>query len=234
MHTLRPFCFVVPLVLVPWVVHAHISLKGSNAGPAFAGASDVFVFGVGHGCEADGAALDTTSVTVEIPAGVTSVRPELSGFDEATIEKDAAGAIVSVTWTKDKALAEDIAYYGLKLRFKPPDAPFTQLKFPAHQTCRSANGETEVTTDWVGDEGETDVEPAPTVIVLPARAPGWNKYTVENDITELALFFADAQIVWQGTAAYSASASTAELIDGTEGVTALTKIRAKKEFWVKY
>lgn len=234
MRLSSPLRFIVPLALVPWLAHAHISLKGSSGGPAFAGATDVFVFGVGHGCEADGAALDTTSVTIEIPAGVTSVRPDLSGFDEVSVEKDDTGAVVSVTWTKDKALAEDIAYYGLKLRFKPPEAPFTELKFPAHQTCKSADGETEVTTDWVGDEGETDVEPAPTAIVFPTRAAGWNKYTVESDITDLSRFFSDAQIVWQGTAAYSASASTTELIEGTEGVAALSKIKAKKEFWVKY
>lgn len=179
MRVHRSFRFIIPGLLLPWLAHAHISLKGSSGGPALGGVTDVFVFGVGHGCEADGVALDTTSVTIEIPAGVSSVRPDLSGFDEVSIGKDDTGAVVSVTWSKDKALPDDIAYYGLRLRMKPPEAPFTKLKFPAHQTCKSADGETEVITDWVGDEGETDVEPAPVVNVLPVRAAGWNKYTVE-------------------------------------------------------
>jgi uncharacterized protein YcnI len=230
----RSLRFIVPLALVPWLAQAHISLKGSNGGPAFGGMTDVFVFGVGHGCEADGVALDTTSVTVEIPAGVTSVRPELSGFDEVKVETDDTGAVARVTWTKSQALSTDVAYYGLRLRMKPPEAPFTKLKFPAHQTCKSADGETEVTTEWVGDEGEEGVEPAPVVTLLPARAPGWNKYTAETDISDLGSLFSDAQIVWQGTAAYSPSASTTELIEETEGATALAKIKAKKEFWVKY
>lgn len=122
----------------------------------------------------------------------------------------------------------------LTMRLKPPEAPFSMLKFPAHQTCRSEDGETEVTVDWVGDEGDADVEPAPVLRILPARSSGWNQYRVEEDIEDLPTFFADAQIVWQGSAAYSSSAGTTELIEGTEGVTALTKIQAKKEFWVKY
>lgn len=230
----RPLRFTAFLLVLPWLAQAHISLKGSSGGPAFVGVTDVFVFGVGHGCEADGVALDTTSVTVEIPAGVSSVRPELSGFDSVKVETDDTGAVVRVTWIKEKALEADVASYGLRLRFKPPEAPFTRLKFPAYQTCKSAEGETEVTTEWVGAEGESDVEPAPGVTILPTRTPGWNKYTVTDEIADLAGFFSDAQIVWQGASAYSVSPATTELIEGTAGVTGLTKIKAKKEFWVKY
>lgn len=218
-------------ILVPVLAQAHISIKSS---PAVGALTDVVVFGVGHGCEADGDNLDTISVTIEVPKGVTSIRPELSGFDNVSLETDKAGLVTAVTWTKSQALQDDIAYYELRVRLKTPDAPFTQLKFPAHQRCASADGETEATVDWVGDEGDPDLEPAPVLTVLPAHSAGWNKYTVEEDITSLEVFFSDAQIVWQGSAAYSSNPTTTELIAETDGVSSLVKIKANKEFWVKY
>lgn len=216
---------------LPTIAQAHVSIKSSAA---FAGVSDVVVFGVGHGCEAEGANLDTTSVTVEIPPGVTSVRPELGAFDDVSLETDKTGAVVAVTWTKERALGDDIAYYELRLRLKAPDVPFTTLLFPAHQTCKSADGETEQVVDWVGDVDDADVEPAPLLHVLPARFPGWNKFTVDNDVKDLAAFFADAEIVWAGKAAYSINPATMDLIAETEGVSSLSKIEAGTEIWVKY
>lgn len=216
---------------IPLLADAHVSLK---SGPAFAAVSDVVVFGVGHGCEGDGANMDTTSVTIEIPEGVTSVRPELSGFDQISLETDKTGAVVAVTWTKDTPLSDDIAFYELKLRLKTPDAPFSVLKFPAHQICTSSDGETETVVDWIGEEGDTDVEPAPLLTVLPARYPGWNKFSVEDDITDLEVFFSDAQIVWQGKAAFSINPATVELISDTDGVSSLAKIKAGTDIWVKY
>lgn len=231
MRIRRAVALTAAAILIPVLAEAHISIKSS---PAVAAATDVVVFGVGHGCEGDGANLDTTSVTIEIPQGVTSIRPELSGFDNVSLETDKAGLVTAVTWTKDQALADDIAYYELRLRLKAPDAPFTQLKFPAHQHCTSADGETEATVDWVGDEGDPDIEPAPVLTVLPAHSAGWNKYTVDEEIASLDVFFSDAQIVWQGSAAYSSNPTTTELIAETDGVSSLAKIKANKEFWVKY
>lgn len=216
---------------IPAIAQAHVSFRSDTA---FADLTDVVVFGVGHGCEADGANLDTTSVTVEIPKGVTSVRPELGVFDDISLETDKTGAVIAVTWTKDRALADDIAFYELRLRLKAPDAPFTTLAFPAHQTCKSADGETEQVVDWVGEEGDPDVEPAPLLHLLPARFPGWNKFTVEEDIQDLAAFFADAEIVWAGKSAYSVNPATVELIADTEGVSSLSEIEAGTEIWVKY
>lgn len=218
-------------ILVPVLAHAHVSIQ---SGPAFAQVSEVVTFGVGHGCEGDESTLDTTSVTVEIPEGVTSVRPELSGFEEVSLKTDKTGAVVAVTWSKDKALPDDISYYELKLRLKAPAAPFSIIKFPAHQTCISVDGKTETVVDWVGEEGEADVEPAPLLYVLPARFPGWNEFTVEDNIEDLAGFFADAQIVWSGKSAFSINPATVDLIADTEGVSSLSKIKAGSTIWVKY
>ncbi|MES1173411.1 MAG: DUF1775 domain-containing protein, partial [Myxococcales bacterium] len=86
--------------LVSTTAHAHISIA---SGPAFANASQEVTFGVGHGCEG----ADTYRVQVEIPAGVTSVRPETSDFGQADVELDAAGTVVAVTWTKPEASVLD-------------------------------------------------------------------------------------------------------------------------------
>jgi len=210
--------------------HAHISIA---SGPAFANASGEVAFGVGHGCEG----ADTYRVQIDIPAGVTSVRPETSDFGQVDVETDAAGTVVSVTWTKSDAsvLDSDTQYYKLLVRLKAPDQAFTKIYFPAHQTCRAKDG-TETVVDWVGidEPADSTVEPAPTLYLLPARFPGWNKFTVNTAVDDLKGFFADAQIVWSGSKAYSINPATTELIAGTSGTSALTSIADGEQIWVKY
>jgi uncharacterized protein YcnI len=221
--------------LLAWrTAEAHVSIA---SGPAFANTTQQITFGVGHGCSG----ADTVSVRVEIPASVTSVRPMRSDFGKVSVEKDATGAVTAVVWQKADAdvLSDDVAYYALVVRMKVPNAPFTTIYFPAHQTCRGADGGVSA-VDWVGaptaggsvDAG--DSEPAPALNIVPARAPGWNKVTAPIAVSSLATFFSDALIVWKGTAAYSASAATTDLIKGTPGVTSLTAIGAGDELWVKY
>ena len=72
------------------------------------------------------------------------------------------------------------------------------------------------------------------LVILPTRKPGWNKYVVPQAVPDVAALFGDAQIVWKGTAAYSPSPTTTELIAATSGVTALTSLAANDEIWVKY
>jgi periplasmic copper chaperone A len=211
--------------------HAHVSL---TSGPGYANQSQVLNFGVGHGCEG----ADTVRVEITIPKEATNIRAMPSPFGDAQVKLDDAGVVSSVVFSKDKARAVDDAYYQLSIRIKVPDAPFTTLYFPAKQVCRSADGK-ETTVDWAalpGDppkEGETEAEPAPALTVLPVRYPGWNKITVEKGVKDLKVFD-DAQIVWQGNAAYSSNPATADLIKSEDGVTQLSEIKAGAEIWVKY
>jgi len=218
---------------VSTAANAHISIA---SGPGFANTTQEIVFGVGHGC----AGADTYKVRIQIPAGVTSVRPVRSDFGKVSVEKDAAGTITALAWQKADAdaLDADIAYYKLIVRLRPPNAPFTTLVLPATQTCRAADG-TMSTVDWAmlpgaptPDAGEA--EPAPTLPLVPAHRPGWNKLTVPVAVTDLATYFGDAQIVWKGAAAYSPSAATTDQIKATSGVTALSALAANDEIWVKY
>jgi periplasmic copper chaperone A len=212
---------------------AHISIA---SGPGFANTTQEITFGVGHGC----AGADTYRVRVTIPAGVTSVRPLRSDFGKVSVEKDTAGIITGVTWQKADAdaLDGDLAYYKLVIRMRVPNQPFTSVFFPTLQTCRAADG-TLSTTDWkmlptdpIVDGGAD--EPAPELKVLPARKPGWNKFTVAQAVSDLNAVFGDAQIVWKGSAAFSPNPTTVELIGATSGVTALTSLAANDEIWVKY
>jgi uncharacterized protein YcnI len=219
-------------LLLGAAAQAHIELA---SGAATSNATNEVVFGIGHGCSG----ADTYRVKIDIPAGVTSVRPMRSDFAIPTIEKDTAGNVTSVTWQKpvSDALDTDIAYYALVIRLKTPDQPLTNLYFQAHQTCRAADG-TLSTVEWTDlpstPNGQQTGNPAPALKVVPARMAGWNKFTVPAQMSDLSVFFKDAQIVWKGTAAYSANPNIAAQITGTSGVTALTTLDAGDEVWVKY
>jgi len=217
------------LLLAPAIASAHISV---SSGPGFANTTQEIVFGVGHGC----AGADTYTVRIEIPAGVTSVRPVRSDFGKVSVEKNAAGDVTAVVWQKadQELLDSDISYYKLAVRLKVPNKPFTTLYFPTRQTCKASDG-TLSSSDWVGTPTSgAGVEPAPALNIVPARKPGWNKFTVPSALANLGVFFGDAQIVWRGTEAYSPNPATAELVKGTSGVSTLTELRANDEIWVKY
>ncbi|HYQ26409.1 MAG TPA: YcnI family protein [Polyangiaceae bacterium] len=229
-HTILSVTFFGFAALVSATAQAHVSIA---SGPAFANTSQEVSFGVGHGC----AEADTYRVQVEIPAGVTSVRPETSDFGQVDVETDAAGTVVAVTWTKSDAsvLPADTQYYKLVVRLKPPDRPFTTVYLPAHQTCRAADG-SETIVDWVGinDAADSAIEPAPALNLVPARLPGWNKFTLATPVDDLVRFFGDAQIVWSGNQAFSVNPATSELIGATSGVSALTSLAEGAQIWVKY
>lgn len=220
---------------IPAIASAHVSL---SSGPAAANKSQIISFAVGHGCtDTAGKKLDTVEVTVTIPAGVTGVRGLRSDFGNPTYTKSGAN-ITAITWTKPAGdlLDGDDSYYEVKLRAKVPDMPFSTLQWNVTQVCEDSVTHAQITVPWDQPEGSTTGEPAPVMIVVPARTTGWNKYTSGRALTieEVALYFGDALIVWRGNAAYSSNANTAAMIAGTAGVVALDAVAANDEIWVKY
>ena len=213
---------------------AHITVI---SGPAFANGTQEVTFGVAHGCSG----VDTSSVRLEIPAAVTSVRAEHSDFGAVSVETDATGVVTAVDWQKPDSdlLASDVAYYKLVVRIKIPNAPFTTLYFRAHQTCKTSAGATS-TVDWVGlptdpvVDGGTAAEPAPALVIVPARQPGWNNFTVPVAVSSLSTYFPDALIVWKDSAAYSVNMTTTSLIAATPGASALSSLAANDQIWVRY
>jgi uncharacterized protein YcnI len=220
-------------LLVSAKAQAHISATS----PATANSTQEITFGVGHGC----GVVDTFQIEVQIPAGVSNVRPLHGGvFGNPKLVKDeATGVLKSIRWTKNVAdVADgDPNYYKLAIRAKLPDAPFTTLYFKTTQTCRDASG-VETTEEWFAEgesEGhsETGPAPSPAVYLLPARTAGWNKFVVTQAIKDLSVFN-DAQIVWADNKAYSANAVTKAFIESEPGTQLLTEIPANTEIWVKY
>ena len=210
-------------LLASGAASAHISI---SSGPGFANKTQIVTFGVGHGCEGS----DTRKVRVEIPESVTTVRALNSDLGAATVETNSTGAVTAVVWEKlaSQLLDADTNYYTLSVRIRIPDAPFTALYFPAYQTCGTGAEELEVA--WAEPVPEEQVpegkEAAPALQILPARVPGWNKFKVPRDISDLSSYFSDALIVWRGEAAYSSNPLTAEAIGSTEGVSELSELEA--------
>jgi periplasmic copper chaperone A len=210
---------------------AHVSMKG----PGIADSTQVVTFGVGHGCEG----ADTVAIEISIPEDVTTVRALVgpAGFGEAVLTVDDAMLVTAVKWEKADARPADDQYYQFGLRIKVPNTPFKTILFPAKQTCRNADGE-EIVANWnlspeeAAEGGEHALE-APHLTIVPPRKTGWNKYTVEDKIEDLAIFD-DAQIVWLDDAAYSSNEATQELIASDDEVDELTEIAAGSEIWVKY
>jgi uncharacterized protein YcnI len=235
--TLTSTAVLAAVALAAPVVQAHVSV---SSGPGFADKTQEVTFGVGHGC----AGADTLSIRVQIPADVTSIRALRSDLGPARVEKNAAGVVTAVIWSKPAAeiVEGDPNYYRATLRLRVPNKPFTTLYFPTIQTCRTPAG-VESTAEWVAvpgngpDGGAPDAaepEPAPALVIVPARQPGWNKFTVPAALSDLSAFFADAQIVWVGGSAWSANPSTAELIKSEPNTQTLVTIPAGSTVWARY
>ncbi|MCP3100297.1 DUF1775 domain-containing protein [Myxococcus sp. K15C18031901] len=216
---------------------AHVAASG----PAYANTTAEIQLTVGHGCSGS----DTYRLKVTLPEGLGGVRPLDSVFGKATLEKDANGTVTAIVWTRaatSEVLPADTHFHRVALRARLPDKPFTTLFFPTTQTCLDATGK-ELTVEWVGtssghDHGSdsgttTEPEPAPSVFLLPARSPGWNKYTVNEHVHDLSVFN-DALIVWAGDKAYSANPVTKGLIETEKDTGVLTEIHPGTEIWVKY
>ena len=227
--------------LLTVVAHLALSHVSITSGPATANVSQEVSFGVGHGCNAD----DTYTIKIQIPTGVTSVRPMPNSFGKATVEKDGVtGNVTTVTYQKadPDLLPGDQQFYRLVVRLKPPNAPFTKVFFAVTQTCKSATTGALTVVEWKEttphnpDAGTMD-EPAAELLLLPARKAGWNRYTLSVAVAaaDLPFFFGDATILWRGSEAYSTNVNTAAQIAATSGVSKLAGgLAASQEIWVKY
>lgn len=237
---LYSFCATLgAAVLTSHLASAHITI----AGPAYAKGSFIGAFSVAHGCEnAAGTGMyDTSSVTIDVPSSVTSIRAVDSTLGKAVVTLSGT-TVTHITWSKNQSdiLSSDVDFYQLPVKMTMPDAAWTTVYFFAHQDCMDTQGHT-AHVDWVGLAGQTAAlpdgapppEPAPNLVLLPARTPGWNKFTVTQHLTSLTIFN-DAEIVWAGNAAYSVNPNYQALIGMEPNTTALTDIPAGTDIWVKY
>lgn len=118
---------------------AHI---GTTPSKAPAGQTSVIGFTVGHGCEGS----PTRSVTIRLPAGITSAKPRpkqgwtiqikrgrlpqpVKDFDGNTVRT----GVLEVTWAGGNL--PDAYYDTFELRLGLPNAPGRTLYFPTVQRC---------------------------------------------------------------------------------------------------
>ena len=147
---------------------AHVT---ANPGEAAAGGYTYHQFRVGHGCEAS----PTTKVTIFIPDGVISVKPEVEpGWKSATVigaitPYDNHGETISegvkeVSFTAAAPLPDDqMTQFGVSM--KMPDKAGETLWFPVVQVCQTGE------TRWIdiAVEGQEEPEtPAPGIKLTAA------------------------------------------------------------------
>jgi periplasmic copper chaperone A len=166
MHKLLIAATVGAALLAVPVATAHISPTQSSAA---AGSSAIIGFTVGHGCEGS----PTRKVTIQIPAGVTSAKPQPKPGWRITIKrgtlpqpvKDFAGktvrvGVLSVTWTGGPL--PDAYFDSFTLRLGMPPTAGKTLYFKTVQQCVKG------VERWIqipaAGQGEPD-SPAPAVKV---------------------------------------------------------------------
>jgi uncharacterized protein YcnI len=160
-HLLLP----ILLALLTTPALAHVTANPDNA---VAGKYFQTSFRISHGC--DGSA--TASVSVRIPEGVMSVRPQAKPGWKITVTKRkldqpvktghgkiVTEAVSEVTWS---GRLEDDQYDEFGLMMKLPDIAGETLWFPTVQTCRKGENR------WVdipapGQEWHAVERPAPFV-----------------------------------------------------------------------
>jgi uncharacterized protein YcnI len=154
------------LLLIAGPAWAHVTVSPEEAAPdSFA----TLNFQVPHGC--DGSA--TVSLSVQIPAGVVSVKPQVKPGWEITIEEgtlpepvDYFGetlteGVLSVTWTGGPLEDHYMDMFGMSVKLPNTEGP---VFFPAIQTCEQGE------TAWIQipAEGQTEEdleEPAPSMVL---------------------------------------------------------------------
>jgi periplasmic copper chaperone A len=238
------------------VALAHVGVVNVQTPFAVAGKTYELVLAVPHGCaytttSGTEDSADTYKIEVSIPAGFVGVRPIIDGvFGKPRLAKDANGAVTTITWEKPAALdsTADDQSYRVALRSTAPSAPFTTAQFNVKQSCRNPAGGADLVVDWA-NYGTPATNQSPKVKIYPARAPGWNKYSIAANQEQhgaaavkafLADYFADAQIVWvapgthDGHGGYSASAETTTASYYAIADEAALMLHANEVLWVKF
>jgi uncharacterized protein YcnI len=155
------------------LVASPVALAHVTANPAEAPTDSfaMIAFRVPHGCDES----PTTSLTIQIPPGVTSVAPQaVPGWEVSVVEGPLAEPVEShgetitegvteVTWTGGPLDPHQFTDFGLSMKL--PNAEGETLHFPAVQTCEEGE------TRWIQlpVEGEPEPEePAPALLLTAA------------------------------------------------------------------
>jgi uncharacterized protein YcnI len=138
---------------------AHMGLAVEGAGAA--GTTNLFGFGAGHGCGTS----PTTAVRIQIPAGITSVRPVAKPGWEITITTNADGGVTQIDFTGGNLPNEWYDQFWIRARIDAAVATGTNIHFPVIQEC------VEGANNWIAIPVEGQPEPAEPAPGFTVHAP---------------------------------------------------------------
>ncbi|MDY0945695.1 YcnI family protein [Frigoribacterium sp. CFBP9039] len=151
----------------PLAASAHVELEASSTAPA---TLSVLTFAVGHGCEGS----PTTSLAIELPAGVQSVTPTVKPGWTITESAPPADPTVleatTVTYTADTPLPDGFRDTVEISALLPVDGQAGDLvAFPTVQTCESGSYAWSELPSSDPDDPEPN-EPAPALVLTDATS----------------------------------------------------------------
>lgn len=170
MSVRRPVLVIAVVSALTTLAAPAMAHTTANPDTTAAGSYAVVDMRVPHGC--DGAA--TAVLDVQIPAGVTSVKPEFVPGWTATTEigeydepieihgEEVTEGVVAVTWTADEGQElPDTQFRNFGISVKFPDAAGETLYFPAVQTC--VDGSESAWIEIPSEDGEELDSPSPAI-----------------------------------------------------------------------
>jgi uncharacterized protein YcnI len=148
----------------PASAHASVQMYGETAKSGGYGA--IFLR-IPHAA----AGLSTNIVEVQIPEGVTSVKPQrISGWTEKVVFAADGKTATSVIWSGGDL--PDTAFQDFGLQVKFPATPGATLYFKTVQTLSDGSLASWIEIPAAGVDGHTLAKPAPTVTLAAAPATG--------------------------------------------------------------
>jgi uncharacterized protein YcnI len=150
--------FAAALTLaVPASAHIGIAVNGAGA----AGTTNLFGFGAGHGCGTS----PTIAFRIQIPAGITSVRPVAKPGWEITITTNADVGVTQIDFTGGNLPNEWYDQFWIRARIDAAVETGTKIHFPVVQEC------VEGANNWITIPVEGQPEPAEPAPGFTVNAP---------------------------------------------------------------
>lgn len=184
----------------PVSAHASVQLYGATAN---AGGYGAFFVRIPHGCEK----LPTDTVEVSIPAGFSSIRPQLVAGWTAETVKDANGATTAVRWSGGSLPDSQFADFGVNVKYPTTAGAYP---IPVIQYCGTSS------SAWIevaapGQDPHELSKPAPVLTVTENTGDGHGAGHAVTSVGELSaeimsahghqghlLVIADLPSTWRG------------------------------------
>jgi len=148
----------------PASAHATVQMYGEEAKAGSYGA--VFIR-IPHGA----AGVDTVKVEVQIPEGVTAVKPQrVPGWNESTTLAADGKTVASVIWAGGALPDTSFADFGIQVKF--PATPGSTLYFKTVQTLSDGSTAAWIEIPAAGVDAHSLAKPAPAVKIAAAASHG--------------------------------------------------------------